>query len=453
MAARAGLWVRHPPAETSGNGRPVLRRRARRGGGRQIDVAVDALGAKGDGLADCDGRPLFLAGTVPGDRVRARVTGERSGGFKGEVLELLEAGPSRADPPCPFFGPCGGCSLQHLEDEAYGSWKTGLLRQALERRALEPEQLRPLVRVPPGRRRRAVLSALCTAKGLLLGYHERESHRLVDIDACLLLTPELTDLLAALRDLLLSLLSEKEEARVSALASESGLDLLIESRHRLDMRDRERLAAFAETADLARLSWAEGRDSAEPVSLRRDPVLSFGGVAVVPPPGGFVQPTAVGEQALVERVLAAVPAGAETAADLFAGCGTFTFPLAENLQVYAAEGEAAALQSLSAAARRSDRAGRIRAEVRDLARAPVLAEELSGGDVVVFDPPRAGAREQVHALAESDVPLVIAVSCNPTTFARDARSLVDGGYRLTEVTPVDQFPWSGHLELVAVFER
>ena len=430
-----------------------MRRRARRGGGRQLEVLVGALGAKGDGLADCEGRPLFLAGTVPGDRVLARVTGERSGGFKGEVIELLQAGPERAEPPCPFFGPCGGCSLQHFEDAAYAGWKADLLIQAIARRGLEPETLHPLVRVPPGQRRRVVLTAQRGAKGLLLGYHERESHRLVDIDACLLLTPALGDLLAPLRAFLLGLLAPNEAARVTALASETGIDLLIESRHRLNLADREGLAAFAEAADLARLSWAEERNGAEPVSLRRDPLLTFGGVPVVPPPGGFVQPTAEGQEALVDRALAAIPAGAETAADLFAGCGTFTFPLAERLQVYAAEGDEAAVLSLSAAARRSDRAGRIKAETRDLARFPVPAEDLSGGDVVVFDPPRVGAKEQVRELAACDVPLVIAVSCNPTTFARDARSLVDGGYRLIEVTPIDQFPWSGHLELVAIFER
>ncbi|NIA70135.1 class I SAM-dependent RNA methyltransferase [Pelagibius litoralis] len=430
-----------------------MRRRARGGGGRQAEVLVDSLGAKGDGLAEVDGRPLFLPQTVPGDRVLARVTGERSGGFKGAVIELLEAGPLRAEPPCPFFGPCGGCALQHFDDAAYADWKAALLPLALERRGLEAGRLLPLVRVPPGRRRRMVLTAVRTAKAVLLGYHERESHQLVDIDNCLLATPALAALLQPLHDLLGDLLAVREEARITALESETGLDLLIDSRHVLALQDRERLAAFAEAVDLARLSWADAGSDAEPVCLRRDPILSFGGVPVVPPPGGFVQPTTEGQQVLVDRVLAAIPDTAATAADLFSGCGTFTFPLAERLEVYAAEGERDAVASLSAAARRSDRAGRVTAETRDLARFPVLADELSGGDVVVFDPPRNGAREQVRELALSDVPLVVAVSCNPTTFARDARALVDGGYRLKEATPIDQFPWSGHLELVAVFER
>jgi 23S rRNA (uracil1939-C5)-methyltransferase len=430
-----------------------MRRKARRGGGRQIEVTVEALGAKGDGLSSVDGRPLFLAQTVPGDRVLARVTGERGGGFKGEVIELLQPGPHHAEPPCPFFGPCGGCALQHLEDGAYAAWKQDQLAVALERKGLTPETLHPLRRVAPGRRRRITWSALRTARSLLLGYYERESHQLADIDACLLVRPELQALLSPLHQLLQPVLEIQEQARVTATLCDTGIDLLIDSRQPLRLEDREALAAFAAAEDLARLCWTDGQDAPTPLALRRDPILTFGGVAVVPPPGGFVQPTAEGEAVLVELVMAAVPAGAETAADLFAGCGTFTFPLAGRLQVYAAEGAEDSLAALQAAARRSDRAGRIEAELRDLARFPVMADELSGGDVVVFDPPRGGAREQAVEIAASDVPLVVAVSCNPTTFARDARILADGGYRLKEATPIDQFPWSGHLELVAVFER
>lgn len=430
-----------------------MRRRARRGGGRQIELTVEALGAKGDGIATVDGRPLFLAQTLPGDRVLARVTGERGGGFKGEVIELLAPGPNHVEPPCPFFGPCGGCALQHMEDGAYTAWKAEQLTIALARKGLEPETLHPMKRVPPGRRRRITWSALRTAEKLLLGYYERESHQLADIDSCLLVVPELQALIAPLHAALQPVLEIREQARVTATLCETGIDVLIDSRQPLRLIDRETLAAFAEASDLARLSWTDGQDEPTPLAFRRDPLLSFGGVPVLLPPGGFVQPTAEGEAALVELVMAAVPDGAETAADLFAGCGTFTFPLAERLQVYAAEGAEDSLMALEAAARRSDRAGRVQAEPRDLARFPVLADELSGGDVVVFDPPRNGAREQVAEIAASDVPTVIAVSCNPTTFARDARILVDGGYRLKEATPIDQFPWSGHLELVAVFER
>ncbi len=187
--------------------------------------------------------------------------------------------------------------------------------------------------------------------------------------------------------------------------------------------------------------------------IRRPPAVRFAGVAVEPPPGGFLQPTAEGEAALSERVLSYVPERAATVAELYAGCGTFTFALARRARVHALERDEAALAALWAAARKAGLAGRVTVEARDLARAPLTAEELAGSECVVFDPPRAGAREQAAALADSPVPAVVAVSCNPNSFARDARILVDGGYRLVEVSPVDQFPWSGHLELVASFRR
>ena len=170
-----------------------MRRKARRGGGRQLEVVVEALGAKGDGLTSCDGRPFFLAQTVPGDRVLARITGERGGGFRGEVIELLEEGPNRADPPCPYFGPCGGCALQHLAEDAYAAWKQEQLSVALQRKDLVPEILHPLLRVSPGRRRRITWSAVRTSQSLELGYYGRESHRIADIDACLLVTPALQE--------------------------------------------------------------------------------------------------------------------------------------------------------------------------------------------------------------------------------------------------------------------
>ena len=187
--------------------------------------------------------------------------------------------------------------------------------------------------------------------------------------------------------------------------------------------------------------------------LRRAPLLHFAEVPVAPPPGGFLQPTAAGEAALVDRVLAYLPEGAATVAELYAGCGTFTFALADRARVHAVERDETALAALWTAARQADLAGRITVTAQDLTRMPVLAEDLDGGDCVIFDPPRAGAREQAAEIARSSVPAAIAVSCNPKTFARDARTLIDGGFALVEVTPVDQFPWTGHLELVAKFRR
>jgi 23S rRNA (uracil1939-C5)-methyltransferase len=435
-----------------------MRRRARRGGGRQVELVIEGLGARGDGFANLDGRPVFVPFTLAGDRVRARLTGERGGGYKAEILELLDAGPGRAEPPCPHFGTCGGCALQHLSDAAYGAWKRGLVGRALAQRGLHEVAVAALVRVAPGTRRRATLTAARDGAKVVLGFHGRETHRVVDLESCLVLTPGLIALLPALRAALAPLLGAREVAVLTLCETETGIDLLIVSETAPNLAAREALADLAEAQDLARLSWA-ARPAAgaapepEPVVMRRAPLLRFAGVPVAPPPGGFLQPTAAGEAALVECLLAYLPEGAETIAELYAGCGTFTFSLAQRGRVHAVEREEAALVALWAAARRAGLAGRITVTAQDLARAPVLAEDLAGGDCVVFDPPRAGAREQAAEIARSSVPAAIAVSCNPKTFARDARILVDGGFTLVEVTPVDQFPWTAHLELVASFRR
>ncbi len=443
-----------------------MRRRARRGGGRQVELVIEGLGARGDGFADLAGRLVFVPFTLPGDRVRVRLTGEAGGGFKAEVLELMEEGPGRAEPPCPHFGTCGGCALQHLSDAAYGEWKQGLVSQALAQRGLNDVAVAPLVRSAPGTRRRATLAATGAATGAAtrdganvgLGFHGRESHRVVDLETCLVLTPGLVSLLPALRGALAALLVPREAAAVTLCETETGIDVLIVSETAPGLAAREALAALAEARDLAQLSWA-ARPAAgaapepEPVVMRRAPLLHFAGVPVAPPPGGFLQPTAAGEAALVDRVLAYLPEDAETIAELYAGCGTFTFALADCARVHAVERDETALAALWTAARQAGLAGRITVTAQDLTRAPVLAEDLEGGDCVIFDPPRAGAREQAAEIARSSVPAAVAVSCNPKTFARDARILVDGGFTLVEVTPVDQFPWTGHLELVAKFRR
>lgn len=434
-----------------------MRRRARRGGGRQIEVTVEGLGARGDGYARLEGELVYIPLTVPGDRALVRVTGRRAGGLKAEVVELFAAGAGRTEAPCPHFGPCGGCAVQHLTDAAYAAWKDALIPRALAQRGLEGVRVNPTVRVGPRSRRRATLGARRRGADIALGFHGRESHSIVDMRVCLLLTPRLFTVVAPLRAALTALLGEGETAAVTMTETEGGPDLLIASRRPPDLAARETLAAFAEAADLARLSWAEsgseGAGEPEPIVVRREPVVRFAGVPVVPPPGGFLQPSADGEAALVGRVLSFLPDAARTVADLFCGCGTFTFPLSARARVLAVDGTAEATAALWAAARRSDRAGRVAVEVRDLFRAPLLPDDLAEMDAVVFDPPRVGAREQAAALADSAVPTVIAVSCNPNTFARDADSLIRGGYRLIEVTPVDQFPWSGHMELVAGFTR
>ncbi len=436
-----------------------MRRKARKGGGRQLEAKVQRLGARGDGVAECDGRPLFLPGVLPGESLRAQITGERGGGFKGRVLELLEISPERVDPPCPHFGPCGGCALQHWADGPYKVWKAEQLTTALARQGLEPATLGALKTVSAGGRRRADFSFRRIGARTVLGFHEREAPMIVDLESCLLLTPALSDLIGPLRDLLTDCLPDKSSGELVLLESETGVDLLIRAPGTPNLEQREALAAVSESLDLARISWASTSDGGsseapEPVIERRAPKITFSGIEVTPQAGGFLQPSSEGEGFLVAEVLRLLPKEAETVADLYSGYGTFTFALAaRGHRVHAVEGDEAALAALWSAACRSEKVSRVTIEQRDLARQPILAEELEGGDAVLFDPPRAGAREQAEALAHCDIATIIAVSCNPATFARDARILVDGGYQLEEIVPVDQFPFSGHLELVAKFTR
>lgn len=433
-----------------------MRRRARPGGGRQVELVVESVGAKGDGLAKHAGTPVFLALTLPGERVLARLAAPHPNGVRADVLELQTTSPDRVEPPCPHFGPCGGCQLQHFAPARYQTWKRAQVVEALQKRGFSDAErlVAPLVVLPTGTRRRVDLAARHTAKGIKLGLHRRFSEEIEDLSTCLLLLPSLRALLAPLRTLLGKLLSGGAPAEILATATESGIDLLLTLPRIPSMEQRQTLAAFAEDHDLARISTKVADREPDLLAARRTPVVRFGGVAVTPPPGGFLQPTAEGEKVLVELVLAAVPPSAELVADLFSGCGTFTLPLAQRgHRVHALEGFSGAVAALETAKRQNDVGARISVERRDLERRPLTAEELEGGQAVVFDPPRAGAKAQSHEIAASSVPCVVAVSCNPTTFARDARTLVSGGYRLEEVTPVDQFPWTSHLELVARFVR
>ncbi len=431
-----------------------MRRQARRGGGRQIEVSVSELGARGDGVAQSAEGLVFVPLSAPGDRLRVRLAGEKKGGaLRGEIVELLSESDQRGAPPCPHFGPCGGCQLQHLRPESYRAWKQTLAGTHLARQGLDPAVVAPLVEIGPGGRRRAVLAARRRGRRVQLGFHGARSRDLVDLQTCLLLTPALLALLAPLRALLADGLPDGATAELALAETDTGLDLLIAAAAEPDLAAREALAAFAEAQDLARLSWQSGRGAPEPLAQRRLPLLTLGAAQVTPPPGGFLQPSREGEAALVALVRAALPAGALRVADLYAGIGTFAFALADPARVLAYEGEARAVAALEAAARQPAVRGRVAGERRDLDRQPLHAEELDVFDALVFDPPRAGAAAQAPHIAASRVPTVIAVSCNPASFARDARTLVEGGYRLERVTPVDQFPWSGHLELVAVFTR
>ncbi|MBY0430572.1 MAG: class I SAM-dependent RNA methyltransferase, partial [Rhodospirillales bacterium] len=309
----------------------------------------------------------------------------------------------------------------------------------------------PVVRIPAGTRRRAMFSFSRKRQTLVLGFAARASHTLVDVTECPLLKPDLMAALPTLRALLAEVVDNGVDGDVTVTLTENGLDVLVEAEARLDLFARERLGAFAEARDLARLSWRRpGTGMIEPLARRRPALVLFDGVAVEPPPGTFLQPSVEGEQAIARLVGEAV-AELSPVADLFSGCGSFTLPLARSAIVHAVEGEEGALRALKIAADHARR--RVTVETRDLSRRPLLAPELKRFEAVVFDPPRAGAAAQAEMLAQGGPGCVVAVSCNPATLARDARTLLDGGYGLERVVPIDQFPWAAHLEAVAVFRR
>jgi 23S rRNA (uracil1939-C5)-methyltransferase len=336
--------------------------------------------------------------------------------------------------------------MQHAADPFIARWKRDLIATALAARGLSAD-IRETVTSPPGSRRRVVLAGRRTRKGVLVGFHGRADNAVVPVTACAVADPRIVAALPTCGRLVEMLASRKGEVRLSVTVSAAGLDVAVEGGKPLDGPVRAALGQFAGQEGLARLSVG-----GETVAMRRPPEQAMGRARVVPPPGGFLQATPEGEAALVAAVTEAV-GPARRAADLFAGSGTFALPLAERTAVHAVESDAAALAALDAGWRRAEGLKPVTTERRDLFQRPLLAAEFKGFDAAVFDPPRAGAEAQAAALAKAPLGRLAAVSCNPATFARDARLLADGGWRIDWVLPVDQFRWSPHVELVAAFRR
>jgi 23S rRNA (uracil1939-C5)-methyltransferase len=441
--------------------KPAPRRRGAaktetRPSGRVVEVTVEDLGARGDGLASGSRGRLFVPYAAPGDRLRVALGARVGDGWRAEIVERLEDGPDYRKPPCWQFGACGGCAVQQLAISAYESWKRGLALEALARRGLDDGVVGPLRRVPDSARRRARIQAVGAKGGAALGFFAPQSHRIVPLDGCIILKPEILRLRAPLGRLLTHMLEPGERAEAAVTVTEGGLDVTLGLAKDPDLAARESLTEFGVIADLARLSWrpmGRGAGPAEPLFQDRAPKVMFGPVSAIPPPDAFLQPTVEGEALLRDAVTAAVK-GAARIADLYAGCGAFGLPLAQaGARVTAADSAGDHIRALLGAARAGGFGERIEADARDLERRPLAGPELAVFDAVVLDPPRGGAEAQCRALADSSVPVIAYVSCHAANFARDARILVDGGYALESVTPVDQFTWTPHLELVGVFRR
>ena len=415
-----------------------------------VELVVERVGARGDGIAYHEGKPIFLPFTAPGDRVRARLGMRRGGGREGEVVSIVAAGPGRATPACRHFTICGGCALQQLDSTTYDRVKLEALRTAVGRAGIDPSVIRPM-RMPAPARRRARLGIERPPKvdmPVRVGYRERFRHTLVDLKECPVIEPALLALVAPLRELARVLLAPGEKAEASLTRTDSGVDLVFISSKMPGLTELQALGDFAEVHDLARITReCGGREI--PVVERRPVRVVFGGVAVAFPPGAFLQASEMAQDMLVEEVLLGVGERRPTL-DLFAGLGAFALTLAQGGPVHAVEGD----ERMSAALRQAGASVmKFTVETRDLERDPLPVEALAGYEAAVFDPPRAGAAAQAAALAHSRVERVVAVSCNAATFARDAALLIAGGFRALSIVPIDQFTWTPHLELVAVFER
>jgi 23S rRNA (uracil1939-C5)-methyltransferase len=404
------------------------------------EVEIFALGHQGDGET---AEGLYVPYTVPGDRVRAEFDG-----IRGRLVDILVPGPARKQPPCKHFGACGGCAVQHLSAEFYRDWKVGQIREALAQRNITGVEMKPLIAVAPRSRRRATLSAKQTRDGLVLGFQERGSTFIVDIEECHVIDRRLEQLVPQLREALAGELPRSGQCEIGLTLTDTGIDMTLGLPGvEMDGPRRTRLAMLATQLHLARLT-ANG----DMVAQTHAPALKWAGVHVSPPPGAFLQAVPSAELAMQELVVRGAD-NARKVADLFAGCGTFTFPLAKASAVWAFESDMDAVGALKEAAKHAHGSKPVTAERRDLFRRPLLNTELEAFDAIVLDPPRAGAKAQCEHLAQAKVKRVMMVSCSPATFARDARTLVDGGFKLREITPIDQFLWAPHIELVARFER
>lgn len=406
-----------------------------------MKITIERLGHLGDGIALGETGPIYAPGTLPGELVEGDLV-------KDSLTNIKIVTPSvdRVKSPCPHARSCGGCAMQHVSDRLAADWKEGIVRGALAAQGLEAS-FRPMVISPPNSRRRATLSGRKTKGGVLMGFHARASDTLVQVPNCQLLHPDLIAAFPALEALVKMGGSRTTEVQLTITRSLAGADVAVSGGKDLDAPLQMEMARLCEAQKIARLTW-----NGETVALRAAPVQRFGRALVAPPPGAFLQATAEGEAALLQAVAQAI-GPARKVVDLFAGVGTFSLPLAESAEMHAVEGEAVMVAALDKGARGAPGLKRVTTEARDLFRRPLEPDEFKGVDAVVIDPPRAGAEAQIAVLAKSQVPVIAYVSCNPATFARDAKVLMAAGYRLDWVQVVDQFRWSPHVELAARLSR
>ncbi len=404
------------------------------------ELIITRLGNQGDGVAEGKDGPVYVPFTLPGERVLADVEGER-----GTIAEILDAAPERCAPICRHFGECGGCAAQHVEWQNYLGWKRARIAEALSLEGIDFEPA-PVKAFGPHTRRRAVFAAVKTQHGVTLGFRRAHSHDLIGIEECPVLLPRLEAAISALRECLAAILPAGE-ARVHLTTCDNGIDMSIDCGKARLRRMDAMTSASAGKAGIIRIT-----ERTELVAAIATPIVTIAGVAVELPPGAFLQASSEAADTMADIAVAGV-GKARKIADLYSGLGAFTFALARRASVTAVEIDNGLISALQSAARRAQGLKPIKAIARNLSLEPLSPMELNAFDAVLFDPPRAGALAQAKAIALSKVRTVVAISCNPTSFAKDAKSLINGGYALLSLTPIDQFVFSPHIELIAIFTR
>ncbi len=405
-------------------------------------VTITRLGAKADGIAESASGPVFVPKALPGETVTIERDGSRA-----NLIGIETASPERETPFCPYFDECGGCATQHMKHGFYQAWKRDTLAHTLRQARIEAP-IDPLVDAHGDGRRRVTLHVRFPDRAMHVGYMAARSHQIVEIAFCPIAEPALKERAPVVaRAIGEHLKSARKPLDIQITATQTGLDADVRGHGPMKDQDRLSLIDLAASLDLSRLS-VHG----DVIVERRPPAIAMGRALVVPPAGSFLQATRLGEETLAGFVTEAC-ARAKRVADLFAGCGPFALRLAEQSDVHAVEFDKGSMTALDKAARSTQGLRRVTTEARDLFRRPLLTPELNAFDAVVLDPPRAGAEAQAKQLALSKVPLVVSVSCDAATFARDAAILMDSGYRLERVIPVDQFKHSPHLEVVGILRR
>jgi 23S rRNA (uracil1939-C5)-methyltransferase len=403
------------------------------------EVTIERLGAHADGVASGPRGDTFVPFALPGERWM--IGGDAP-------AERLSVSADRAQPICQHFTTCGGCSAQHMAPALYAAWKRSSISLAFAHRGLDVD-VQPLTAIRPRSRRRAFMGIERGDRDVRVGFREEGEHTLVDINECPVLDPVIVAALPVLKDMALIAMPSRSNGRLIITKLDHGLDVSFDNGVKvLKPEARQKLAEMCKQAGIIRLIVSQ-----DPIAEHATPTLTIGGVAIAPPQSIFLQAVPEAEALLIDLVTAALPAKAKRIADLFCGIGTFTLPLARKVKVLAVDSEKRALDALQFALNHASGLKPVDVLKRDLFREPLSARELDGVDAVVIDPPRAGAAEQCMRIAKSKVKTVIAVSCAPATLARDARTLIDAGFKIGPVTPIDQFLYTPHTEAFTVFTR